>query len=163
MPAKALLAQQLLSFAWARHLDDGQYHRAWPWADSMPIAQLILGENAQPFVVLSGVSGENLALSPSWMQSTSAFNQGGNSVIFAHNDTHFNPLKNAQLGNEISVVLRGKEEFHYKISKLKIVDKNDLTVLENDGIEKITLITCYPFDSTVRHTRLRYIVIAERV
>lgn len=162
MPTKALLAQQLLNFAWARHLQDGELHKAWPWADSEPLAQLkIAGQS--PLIILAGATGNNLAFAPTWMRSSAPFNQNGNSVLFGHNDSHFNSLKDTQLEDEIRITTYADTLLTYQVIETKIVNEQDVSVLENNGQEQITLITCYPFDSNIVNSDLRYVVIAKRI
>lgn len=48
IPAKAVLAQVLLQYAWTQTVDAGgpngtdpaAIHRPWPWADTWPVARL---------------------------------------------------------------------------------------------------------------------------
>lgn len=162
MPAKALLAQQLLNFAWARHLQDGELHKAWPWADSEPLAQLNIAGQA-PLILLAGATGNNLAFAPTWMRASAPFNQNGNSVLFGHNDSHFNVLKETQIDDEIRITTYADTRLTYQVIETKIVDEQDLSVIESNGQERLTLITCYPFDSHIVNSNLRYVVIAKRI
>jgi len=162
MQSKAFVAQQLLSFAWARHLQNGQLYKAWPWADSAPLAKLTFpGE--EPLIVLSGATGSNLAFAPSWMRASTPFAQGGNSVIVAHNDTHFNQLKGVKLDDKLQVSTYGNARLFYQVTEMKIVDETDISVIENNGNELLTLITCYPFDSAIYNSDKRFVVTAKRI
>lgn len=53
--------------------------------------------------------------------------------------------------------------FNYQVQEAKIVNEKDLSVLEYNGEELLTLITCYPFDSTVYNSDLRFVVISKRI
>ena len=159
---KALVAQQLLSFAWARHLQDGQFYKAWPWADSAPLAKLTF-DGQEPLIILSGATGSNLAFAPSWMMSSAPFAQGGNSVIVAHNDTHFNQLKGIHLNDRLQLSTYGNARLFYQVVDMKVVDETDISVIENNGNELLTLITCYPFDSAIYNSNQRFVVIAKRI
>ncbi len=162
MQGKALLAQQLLTFAWARHLQDGELHKAWPWADSAPFAQLsIAGQD--PLIILSGATGSNLAFAPAWMVSTAPFNQGGNSVLVGHNDTHFNQLKNIKPDDDLILTTYHNSALFFQVIESKIVHEKDLSVLQASPQELLTLITCYPFDSNIVNSDLRFVVIAKRI
>jgi sortase A len=162
MQGKAILAQQLLTFAWARHLQDGEMHKAWPWADSAPFAQLRI-DGQEPLIILSGATGSNLAFAPSWMVSSAPFAQGGNSVLVGHNDTHFNPLKNIQPDEQLVITTYEHSVLFYQVVQTKVVNELDLSVLQSSGEELLTLITCYPFDSTVYNSDLRLAVISKRI
>ena len=44
-----------------------------------------------------------------------------------------------------------------------MVDERDLSVLQNNGEERLTLITCYPFDSDTYNSDLRFVVVSKRI
>ena len=44
-----------------------------------------------------------------------------------------------------------------------MLDKEDTRVLDAADAPQLTLITCFPFDAVMPGTRLRYVVIADRV
>ena len=162
MQGKALLAQQLLNFAWARYLQDGELHKAWSWADSAPFARLTFPDQ-DPLIILAGATGSNLAFAPSWMVSSAPFSQGGNSVIVGHNDTHFNHLKEVKVADQLVVSTYENAQLFYQVIATKVVNEKDLSVVQNDGEELLTLITCYPFDSAIYNSDLRFVVVAKRI
>ena len=85
----------------------------------------------------------------------------GNIGIAAHRDTFFRPLRNIQRDDIITLTtLRG--EYRYKVVSTKIVDPYDVAVLNPDGTEILTLVTCYPF-YFVGSAPNRFIVRAARV
>ena len=57
---KAELAQVLIARAWA----SGSVQRPWPWADTWPVAELIVPGLDVSRIVLAGDSGESLAFGP---------------------------------------------------------------------------------------------------
>ena len=162
MQGKAFVAQQLLHFAWARHMQDGKEHKAWPWADSNPIAQLTFA-GKDPLIILSGASGENLAFAPTWMLASAPFNEGGNSVLVAHNDTHFKQLEDIALDAELTINAYPGMLLHYRVIETKVMHEKDLSVLADSDQEILTLITCYPFSSESFNSELRFVVIAKRI
>ena len=162
MQGKALLAQQLLTFAWARHLLDGEQHKAWPWADSAPFAQLTIA-GQEPLIILAGATGSNLAFAPAWMVSSMPFAQGGNSVVVGHNDTHFNQLKDIKADDQLLLSTYADSVLFYQVVETKVVHERDLSVLQNTGEELLTLITCYPFDSDTYDSDLRFVVLSSRI
>lgn len=162
LQGKAIVAQQLLTFAWARFQLDGQAHKAWPWADGSPIAQLSIAGQA-PLIILSGATGNNLAFAPAWMVASSSFGEGGNSVIVAHNDTHFKLLKELQTDSILTLNAYPDAQLYYQVIATKIVHESDLSVLDVTDQELLTLITCYPFTRTIRNSDLRFVVVAKRI
>jgi sortase A len=159
---KAQVAQVLLELAWYKQQQDQSPHKAWSWADGYPMAKITINQQS-PLIILTGATGSNLAFGPSWLVSSSPLNRGGNSVIFAHNDTHFNRLKNISVGDRISVESSEQEDYRYQVSETKVIDEMDLSVLTLTDKEVITLITCYPFDSSISNSNLRFVVIAKRI
>ena len=47
--------------------------------------------------------------------------------------------------------------------EVTIVDKGETRLMDAADSAQLTLITCYPFDAVQPGTRMRYVVIAERV
>ena len=84
----------------------------------------------------------------------------GNSAVAGHRDTFFRAMRNVRLGDDIAVATpRGT--FHYRVTRLRIVAPQDLSVLQPSGGIALTLITCYPF-TYVGNAPKRYIVQAVR-
>jgi sortase A len=81
--AKAELAQYLIADAWHKILQSNAQHKPWPWADTHPVAELIIKDKSG--YVLAGISGRNLAFTSSHLTSTPEPEEKGNSVI--HNLT----------------------------------------------------------------------------
>jgi sortase A len=86
-----------------------------------------------------------------WHFPTSVYpGQQGNSVIIAHRylkmpparDTFFN-LDKVRKGDSIVVEQQGNE-YTYIVSEVKVVEKNDISVLQDTSEHQITLITCTP-------------------
>ena len=103
IPAKAMLAQQLLQQAWAETLHThGQVSKPWPWADTWPVARLIVPAHHIDQIVLEGDMGNSLAFAPG--QSLQSFTDkvSGAIMISGHRDTHFHFLKDIALGNSSS-------------------------------------------------------------
>jgi sortase A len=161
--AKAELAQYLIAHAWHKNLESGQQHRPWPWADTHPVAELIIKDKS--WYVLAGASGRNLAFAPTHVSATPEPGQIGNSVIVGHRDTQFNSLKRLQKGDIIEVKTKHKRQ-QFKVTMLRIAVDSQLEYLQsnlnnntfNSDQSSLTLITCYPFDSLVPNPTHRYIV-----
>jgi sortase A len=84
----------------------------------------------------------------------------GNSAFAGHRDTFFRPLQHIRVGDELRVsTVHG--DFRYQVRQTKVVDPNDLWVLDPTDRPTLTLITCYPFNYVGKAHR-RFIVRAER-
>jgi sortase A len=81
--------------------------------------------------------------------------------IAGHRDTLFRPLRNIRRNDVITLTtLAG--EYRYRVLSTEIVSPSDVTVLQSDGHEVLTLVTCYPF-YFVGPAPDRFIVRAKRV
>ena len=96
-------------------------------------------------VVLHGSDARTLRRGPGHLEHTALPGEPGNVVIAGHRDTFFRPLRQIQVGDRILLENPGGR-FEYRVSSLHIVKSNDLSVLEQNGEELLTLITCYPFN-----------------
>ncbi len=67
-----------------------------------------------------------------------------NSVLAGHRDTVFRKLGEVGKG-DLLIVRTSAGEFTYKVSKVRIVDKDDRTVIVPRPTATLTVSTCYPF------------------
>jgi sortase A len=112
-------------------------------------------------IVIEGSTKAALRHAAGHIPGTALPGQSGNIGISAHRDTFFRPLRNIQRSDVITLTtLAG--EFRYRVVSTRIVDPNDVAVLESDGSEILTLVTCYPF-YFLGAAPDRFIVRAERV
>lgn len=160
--AKAQLAQYLLHSAWQRTLAGAKQVKPWPWADTWPVARLTAPQHGVDLIVLAGASGRTLAFGPGHMTGTPLPGQRGNSVLSAHRDTHFAFLQHAKAGDEIILQTADGAQQIYRLAIATVVDKHDTRVILNTPDARLTLVTCYPFNSLNPGGPLRYVVTAER-
>lgn len=81
-----------------------------------------------------------------------------NSVLSGHRDTVFRRL--GQVGEgDLLIVRTSAGEFTYKINKVRIVDKNDRTVIVPKPRATLTVSTCYPF-TFIGAAPERYVLVA---
>lgn len=85
----------------------------------------------------------------------------GNVALAAHRDGLFRSLEGIRLDDDIRIVT-SRGEYHYRVTKMHIVDPEDVWVIAPTDTPTITLITCYPF-SFVGNAPRRFIVKAELV
>ena len=86
--AKAWLAQELIERAWTRTLAGEQRAKPWPWADTWPVARLVVPRLGVERYVLEGAYGASLAFGPGHASFTPKPGEAGNSMIGGHRDTH---------------------------------------------------------------------------
>lgn len=86
--------------------------------------------------------------------TTSRPERGGNSVIFGHRYMYRPPKSNTfwnldkvKIGDEMVLYWQGKE-YKYKVFEKKIVEPNDLSVIQPTSDSRLTIITCTPLFST---------------
>ena len=95
--------------------------------------------------VLQGTSSRTLRLGAGHIEGTPLPGDTGNSGIAGHRDTFFRELKDIRENDEIQLQTATKL-FHYQVDWVKVVDPDDITVLEPSTSEStLTLVTCYPF------------------
>ena len=160
--AKADLARYLLSSSWQETIEKGDAVKPWAWADTWPVARMIVPEHEIDLVVLEGDSGNVLAFGPGHMTLSSLPGQPGNSIISGHRDTSFRFLERLRVGDRITVQTREGSMVPFKVVSTQIIDEAvlDLNVEEED-VPLLTLVTCYPFDAVVPGGPQRYLVFAE--
>jgi sortase A len=162
IPAKAQVAQVLMSSAWERQLSTGSPARPWPWADFTPTAKLVFPRQSRSILAVSDASGESLAFGPTLMAASVRPGERGVAVFAAHRDTHFAFLGSVKPGDEIEVQLpHGKETFRVTGSEVVRWDASGIQT-HDGGMPRIALVTCWPLNAKVSGP-MRYVVWAERV
>jgi sortase A len=159
--AKAAAGQRLLQWAWARSAADGAPAKPWPWADTHPIARLLVPAQGVDQFVLAGASGRTLAWGPGHLDASAAPGTAGNTVLSAHRDTHFRFLRRLVPGDAIAIETRDGTRRHYRVRDIAVTDVRTLRIPRDTAVPTLTLVTCYPFDALVPGGPLRYVVVAE--
>ena len=156
--AKAMLAKRLIASSFDRHLQDSRPHRPWSWADTWPIARLEVERLGLTRHVLAGASGSSLAFGLGHVDGTAPPNGSGNSVVAGHRDTWSSFLRELRPGDIIR--LRTPESRRaFRVERLAITTANDASILAQTLDDRLTLVTCYPFDGLLR-SPWRYVVIS---
>ncbi len=164
IPVKAVVAQILLSRAWAATLEDGLAHRPWPWADIAPHAKLRLPKTGTQLIVLDNASGEAMAFGPGHMPNSAAIGARGTAIIAAHRDTSFRVLRALAPKDIIDVEARDGTRHRFRVTETRIVNTRASGLDPADGGPtgaRLALVTCYPFEG-VLGSPWRYVVLAER-
>ncbi|MBI5612856.1 MAG: class GN sortase [Gammaproteobacteria bacterium] len=160
IPAKAVVAQQLLQLAWERTQAGARVARPWPWADTHPVARLTVPELDIDQIVLEGASGRTLAFGPGLLPGSVPAGDAGHIVISGHRDTHFRFLAELAPGARIYLTGADGARHAYRVDDTQVVDMRQYRGLTECDGRCLTLVTCYPFDAVVPGGPLRFLVFA---
>lgn len=160
IPAKAQVAQVLMSSAWERQLSTGDPARPWPWADFSPTARLVFPEQHRSVLALTDAAGESLAFGPTLMAASARPGERGVAVFAAHRDTHFAFLGEVKPGDAVEVeTAAGRRMFH--VTRAEVVRWDQSGIVTHDGgAPRIALVTCWPLDAKTPGP-MRYVVWGE--
>lgn len=159
--AKAGLAGYLLRSSWQETLQNGDTARPWPWADTWPVARMLVPKHEIDLVVLEGDSGNVLAFGLGHMTLSSLPGQPGNAIISGHRDTSFRFLERIRIGDRIIMQTKERGMVPYKVVATQVVDASVLDMTVEADVPLLTLVTCYPFDALMPGGPERYLVFAE--
>jgi len=156
LAAKAWAAPVLIERAWEESLQDGRRHQPWPWADSSPIARLVVPSMHIERFVLQGDNMRNLAFGPVYKKV------GADSLLYGHRDTHFGFLQDLHPKDQIGFQeIQGNTE-QWQVVETKTLHKDDFYLAQNEQDGRLILVTCFPFDAIWPETDMRYIVVLEK-
>lgn len=162
IPLKAQLAQELLNMAWAQSQAEQARNRPWPWADTWPVGRLRLPDGNEPMVVLAGTSGESLAFGPGHVTASALPGHAGTVILAGHRDTHFSVLQEIRVGDKLALQGLDGDWHRYQVVNERVVDSRQSRLdFRPDGINRLVLVTCYPFDALDPHGPMRYVIEAE--
>jgi len=111
-------------------------------------------------IVFEGTSDFTLARGVGHMRGSGSPGQPGNIVLAGHRDTFFRELRGIRQGDEIAVT-GSRGQFWYRVDALSVVSPDRVEVLRPGSGQRLTLITCYPFNY-LGSAPQRYIVRADR-
>lgn len=160
IPAKAQVAQVLMSSAWERQLSTGDPARPWPWADFSPTAKLVFPEQHRSVLALTDAAGESLAFGPTLMAASARPGERGVAVFAAHRDTHFAFLGEVKPGDAVEIeTAQGVRVFRVTGAEVVRWDQSGI-VAHDGGAPRIALVTCWPLDAKTPGP-MRYVVWGE--
>jgi sortase A len=158
---KAHLAQVLLHRAWARALAGEREPKAWPWADTWPVARLRHQRLGIDLVVLANASGSALAFGPAHVADTPMPGRQGTTVMTGHRDTHFAFLRRVRFGDLLWIDTPDGRTTGYIVRETAVIDGRTGAIVSGDS-PRLALVTCYPFDAIVPGGPSRFVVVAEQ-
>ena len=95
-------------------------------------------------IVRAGSDARTLRLAIGHIGGTALPGERGNVGLAAHRDTFFRRLGEIRTHDQVRLVTRNGT-FTYRVEGTRIVDPQDLWVLDQTTEAALTLITCYPF------------------
>lgn len=155
---KGICAQIMLEKAWEKTKRTGKPTKAWSWADTLPVAKLIIPKIELNQVVLEGEEIEAMAFGPAIIKHELNAN---NIIISGHRDSFFKELDQLSEGDIINLELLNKV-LKYRINSIVITNPEDTRWIEDTPSKTLTLITCYPFNF-IGDAPERYIIIANAI
>ena len=158
---KAMTAQILLKHAWHNTLSGGNQVRPWPWADTWPIARLIVPRHDIDQIILEGDTGNVLAFGPGRMLWSARPGQEGNTIISGHRDTNFHFLKDIETGDTLELEAKDGIKRVFLVENISVVKDNNISIELDTDQPTLTLVTCYPFDG-IRASSQRLLVSARQ-
>jgi sortase A len=112
-------------------------------------------------IVMEGSEPKTLRRAAGHILGTALPGEHGNVGISAHRDTLFRPLKGVRIDDTV-LFTTPAGEYRYRVVSTRVVGPDSVSVLDSDGTDEITLITCYPF-YFVGPAPNRFVVRAERI
>lgn len=156
MLVKARLAQLLIEHSW-----NTTGSQPWPWADTKPVARLVIPDIELDSYVLNGATGAALAFGPGMVSGSATPGESGVTMIAAHRDTHFETLGEISPGALVHLQNTDKRWHQYQVTDIRIADSRIEHIEPLVGDSKMILVTCYPFGALIPGGPLRYVVEAE--
>ena len=160
IPAKALLAQVLLERAFTTARSTGAPVKAWPWADTVPVARISVPRLKVSEIVLSGGSGEALAFGPTLVPGSAPLGRNGTAVVAAHRDTHFRFMQDLRPGDVVIVETVDGGRASFRMQGGYVVRNDRFAVAPHAVAPTLVLSTCWPFDASTRGP-WRYVAVAQ--
>jgi sortase A len=159
--AKGAVGEMLIHRALAATLDDGRARRPWTWADMHPVARLTVPRLGIERPVLSNASGPALAFGIGHIDGTAAPAAGGNCVLAGHRDSWAAFFQDLRVADDVVIETPGRRAV-YRVASTEIVRFDDGRVLRDEGDDRLTLVTCWPFRGWL-HSPWRFVVRGTRV
>jgi sortase A len=95
-------------------------------------------------VVFEGADQEVLERGAGHLPGSALPGDRGNTVLAAHRDTFFRPLRGIRVGDVVKIHTEPKDSV-YVVESARVVEPDEVDVLKPTLVPALTLITCYPF------------------
>jgi sortase A len=135
--------------------------RRSPAVDPSAIGRIEIPRLRVAAIVREGADKKTLERAVGHVPGSARPGESGNMVLAAHRDTFFRPLRRIRVNDRIRVVVP-PNTYEYRVESLRVVEPDETDVLASNGVEELTLITCYPF-RFIGPAPERFVVSAARV
>ncbi|MDM5316232.1 class D sortase [Fictibacillus sp. b24] len=125
------------------------------------IGNLIIPKLDASLPIFHGTDEEELEKGVGHFAKSVLPGENDNSVLSGHRDTVFRKLGDVGRG-DLLIVETSAGTFTYKVKNVRIVDKDDRTVIVPKPRATLTVSTCYPFDF-IGASPERYILVADLI
>jgi sortase A len=125
------------------------------------IGTLVIPAVGQSFPIIEGTGDEELKRGVGHFRQSVLPGVEDNCVLSGHRDTVFTRLGELEVGDRL-IAETAAGRFIYEIVKIRIVDKDDRTIIVPTDHAVLTVTTCYPFNY-VGSAPDRYILTADLV
>jgi len=125
------------------------------------IGNLLIPKLNAALPIFHGTDEEELARGVGHFEKSVLPGEQDNSVLSGHRDTVFRKLGEVGKGDKL-IVETSAGTFTYRIKHVRIVDKDDRTVIVPKPRATLTVSTCYPFDF-IGASPERYILVADLI
>lgn len=116
-----------------------------PPLEGSPLGQIEIPTIGIAAIILEGSEELSLRRGVGHIIGTSLPGEQGNVVLSAHRNTFFKPLRNISSNDEIILkTLNGY--YRYRVDSTRVVDPEEVDILNDTGEDILTLVTCYPFN-----------------
>lgn len=130
-------------------------------AEGDKVGSLSIPALKQTFPIIEGTGEDDLKRGVGHFAKSVLPGENDNCVLSGHRDTVFSRLGRLKKGARL-VVKTSAGTFTYAVRRIRIVDKDDRTVIVPTGHAVLTVSTCYPFNY-VGAAPKRYILVADLV
>ena len=156
---KKHIIQVKLKYNWSRTIKKKQIYR---YNSSIyPVGKITINKANIESIIASGDIEKTLQVSIAHIPNTSKPGESGNICLAGHRDTFFRNLIFVELDDIIKIEhLAGIDE--YLVENIKVIDPSETHYIYDYDYEKLTLLTCYPFEY-FGNAPYRYLIVAKKI
>jgi sortase A len=129
--------------------------------EGSPLGRIEISTIGLSAMIAEGTDEKTLRRAVGHIPSTALPGQQGNVAIVGHRDTFFRGLRNIHKDDEITLTTLDRS-YRYRVDFTKVVQPEDIAVLDHSDDAILTLVTCYPFNF-VGAAPKRFVVRAHRL
>ena len=128
----------------------------------IPIGRIIIPGVNLDTIILDGSDERILSYGLGKVSNGSKIHEKRNNIVISgHRDTHFKKLKAINIGDKI-ILEHLEGESKYAVNDIFLVDPDEISYIEKNKNNTLTLITCFPFNY-IGAAPLRMIVVGKLI